>query len=738
MKRIYIIGILTIVCLITIVNVNAQETRNGTCLSRTLNKWCSFSKIELYNNDAYLVTPNGMCVVDITNPFEPIEIKFYPDRIDKDFIIIGNYSYEIEDDCFRIVDITDPLNNYTVSLISQIGNNDLWPNRIEVIGDYAYITTDYWLYIFDVSNPVNPIVVGSLATYIGKFCISNNYVFGTCDYDGLKIIDITNPTAPQIESTLALSGNSTCIAVSDNYAYLSYLTSQGMTGIHIISVSNPSIPQLISSPNTVHITSMKINNNLLYLGCFYSLKVYDLVNPIDITEVGSYDSLCFVSSNIIIDNNHALLSDLYNGLQTLDVTNLANLSLISSYNVTGYITDAVVQGDYAYVLDSGKGLQIMDVSNPANPVELGFYQTDDYIKDIAIYGNYVYILLGNSQLLLRVIDISNPINPVFIEELLIPSAYLLTEFVINDNYLYMPCGTNSGTGFFTIDISNPSEMHILSTYVCPGSIRSIATGASYVYITYIANDYQSYISVVDVSNPNNPHQIGICETPENVGNIDVVDNIGYLDASEDQGPETSMRYVKLTTVNLSNPSNPSVISTFVGSSVYSSQQIIASDGYAFLAVGSYLEMFYIANPNTIQHLGYIACGIERFDINGNLAYVAQGSSFAIYDFSSMLPNEDETMPVPEPVTLKQNYPNPFNPETEISYTLAKSGKVNLSIYNTKGQLVKQIVSDKQKSGSYKVKWDGTDTNNRKTASGVYFYRLETDSKSITKKCILMK
>jgi hypothetical protein len=88
--------------------------------------------------------------------------------------------------------------------------------------------------------------------------------------------------------------------------------------------------------------------------------------------------------------------------------------------------------------------------------------------------------------------------------------------------------------------------------------------------------------------------------------------------------------------------------------------------------------------------------------------------------------------------LNGNSPNPFTAETGISYYIARSGHVSMSVYNTKGQLVKQIVNEQQKNGSYSVTWDGTDSHNGKVAAGVYFYRLETAEGARSRKCLLLK
>ncbi len=94
--------------------------------------------------------------------------------------------------------------------------------------------------------------------------------------------------------------------------------------------------------------------------------------------------------------------------------------------------------------------------------------------------------------------------------------------------------------------------------------------------------------------------------------------------------------------------------------------------------------------------------------------------------------------VADQFVLAQNYPNPFNPTTNIAFSLEKPLEVDLTVYNMLGQKVKQLISKKMTAGSHAVKWDGTNTVGHKVVSGVYFYKLETELQSETKKMMLIK
>ncbi|MBE2256131.1 MAG: T9SS type A sorting domain-containing protein [Ignavibacteria bacterium] len=89
--------------------------------------------------------------------------------------------------------------------------------------------------------------------------------------------------------------------------------------------------------------------------------------------------------------------------------------------------------------------------------------------------------------------------------------------------------------------------------------------------------------------------------------------------------------------------------------------------------------------------------------------------------------------VPTSFALNQNYPNPFNPKTKIRFDIAKATNVNLVVYNSLGQVVKELVNGMKSAGTYEAEFDASSL-----ASGTYFYRLTTDDFTETKKMLLVK
>lgn len=104
--------------------------------------------------------------------------------------------------------------------------------------------------------------------------------------------------------------------------------------------------------------------------------------------------------------------------------------------------------------------------------------------------------------------------------------------------------------------------------------------------------------------------------------------------------------------------------------------------------------------------------------------------FRVYDQTSV--SQLGTF-IPNKFELRQNYPNPFNPETKIKFDIQKSGYVRLSVYNSLGQKITELVNQNLSAGQYETGWNAKDF-----ASGIYIYRLETEYFMESKQMLLIK
>jgi len=121
--------------------------------------------------------------------------------------------------------------------------------------------------------------------------------------------------------------------------------------------------------------------------------------------------------------------------------------------------------------------------------------------------------------------------------------------------------------------------------------------------------------------------------------------------------------------------------------------------------------------------------IEHSPIDTLVARI-EGRVIDTYATSIYAQDDEQVLPVTH--SLSQNYPNPFNPITTIKYSIPAASDVRLDIFNVLGQRITTLINEKQQSGEYSIIWDASNI-----ASGIYFYRLTTKEKILTKKMVLL-
>jgi hypothetical protein len=114
--------------------------------------------------------------------------------------------------------------------------------------------------------------------------------------------------------------------------------------------------------------------------------------------------------------------------------------------------------------------------------------------------------------------------------------------------------------------------------------------------------------------------------------------------------------------------------------------------------------------------------------------VTDDGSFWRRQLSELIVSVDNlSTSVPMRFSLNQNYPNPFNPSTTISFTVSFKSFVSLKVFDALGREVWKLLSDELAAGTYTRQWNAS-----ALPSGVYFYRLQADLMTETKKLLLLK
>jgi hypothetical protein len=117
--------------------------------------------------------------------------------------------------------------------------------------------------------------------------------------------------------------------------------------------------------------------------------------------------------------------------------------------------------------------------------------------------------------------------------------------------------------------------------------------------------------------------------------------------------------------------------------------------------------------------------LRQYDLDGTIHYIEPVNVRAL--------TVSDTIRLPSAFRLEQNYPNPFNPKTTIAFSLARAARVTLTVFDELGRESITLIDEMRDAGRHEVEF-----NTRILASGTYFYRLDADGVSETKRLVLLK
>lgn len=211
--------------------------------------------------------------------------------------------------------------------------------------------------------------------------IKNKNLYLLNKNDGLYVLDVTDPSEPNLKGSYTLPNFSRCMTIDSNHVYV------GNDGIHIIDIRDPSSP----------------------------------------VEVGYLDTNGGIETDISVQGNYVYITNKDNHLYIVDISNKSNPQLKGQYDAGDDLTAVAVQGRYAYVgVDEylsdrvEREFRVIDVNDPENPIEVGKYDGwwgrssipaggNRPIKSMVASNSYLYVI--NHYMGLGIFDIRDPQNP---------------------------------------------------------------------------------------------------------------------------------------------------------------------------------------------------------------------------------------------------------------------------------------------------------------------------------------
>jgi hypothetical protein len=421
----------------------------------------SRSKMTVQGDYLYLAARwDGFEIYNIATPADPFKIGSIGDIYCEDVDVSGNYAYLSVFDSLLIVDISMPTDPFTVGVLyPEFGS--IQTCKIE--NNVAYIGQRNTLKIMDVADPEVPVSLGHYTNnpgFIHNMLVMNHTALLASGTNGINIIDVSNPAAPESTGSFDTAGDSYGIAVRNDLAFLA----NGWDGLRIIDISNPEEPYAIGNYDTEELAlKVKLSGDHAYVAnSSEGLLILDISDPLNPIKAGQLDFGIGSARDVIIQENIAFVAQNNAGLRIVDISDVQNPQEIGFYDTEGYAYSVDVSGNYAYVADWDKGIRIIDISDKMNPFEIGYLEDLGHLRSVAVSGNYAYVGLTNPYV--KVVDISDPANPFLVTQYFTARAY---SILISDNYAYVSAGYN---GMIIHDISDPTDPVEVGYYDTGGEV----------------------------------------------------------------------------------------------------------------------------------------------------------------------------------------------------------------------------------------------------------------------------
>ncbi len=641
--------------------------------------------------------PGGLVIIDISNPAQPKVKSFYDtDETCLAVTVVNNYAYVAGNGEIIVFNVSDPINPQKITSVN-LGES---AHGLFASGDYLYVAAQgAGFRIYSLSDPANPSLVGQYGVWAEKVWVQDTLAFVSRQTSGAMILSVSDPANPYRLSEIVsetLTDYFYGVTARGNYLFFSGTSSNGSGSpmLKIFDISDTKNPTLVgtfydsTAMNGGNIGErIMLFNNYALMAVTYNFRIFDISDPAHPIQTAQYDT--YISKgDVQIDGNLAFYAyDLANtpntALSIIDVSNpgcLREIGYIYPSPEKNSDVRVSVNNGYAYLTqssfpDSIMGIHVIDVRDPSHPRQVAFLHIKKQNNLVITGGPYLYTESINGDTI-RVFDISDPENAKEVSQFGIDvwSFGFPKSFYLTDDYLY--CGTT--TGLLIFSLSNAPWLTYSGFYHLEGDYYDVRGVRVVGDLAYLAT--QSGLLVVNVQDPNNPYKIA--ETAGQFMDVETINNDIYVAAY-------------FLGINLYNWLNDT---TLIRNGFYQEKNMWA---YRLATDGSNLYAAY-----------------------DGLMIFRKGPATGI---------AEQHLPVAKEFELSQNYPNPFNPETHIKFMLYRKSRVKIAIYNSAGQLVKQLLNEVKPAGSYEILW-----NAQRLGSGMYFIKVTADGYSQVRKALLVK
>ncbi|MDY6916295.1 MAG: T9SS type A sorting domain-containing protein [Candidatus Cloacimonadota bacterium] len=664
------------------------------------------------------------------------------------------------------------------------------PYRFLIKEDYIYLHNyqrdnygfaNYKLYQIDISDPYNPAIVNTLDFGNDKRISNMNIFDDKLNFQLVKngnIVENNIYSLPDLEIVGELPLDLQPVKVNDNLA-LAFNIEVGQTGYYSIyntsDLCNPIfLGDIDLSQMVLH--TKTLNDSIAIISDQEQVTFWNISDPANWEIVSSYQSSHILHwyKNLSLMDNYLMLLN-FSGFEIINIENLNNIELVDDIIAYDSVVALCQNSNNIFLASAEEGIQKYSFSNSSIEHIENFFDYSSFSSYSYSYQDYIFVQSDRHGV--HLFDVSEPLQSIEIETTLLADKYKVMQG--KNNLIWVMDFTDYSYKIF--DISNPEAPSLRNT-IPVGDLHQISwsyfrfdgSNTDEVYL-YFMDPIR--IEKYDISEPGEPQLLFDYSLPTQGKAFFVKNGFGYISEVVSgtnnliilEGLEENEPYISTTLENfsppnedfymqligdtfftrnkpvkayeLSNPLNPE----FLYQLQYNTMNSLSSHNeYLFGKQANYIPIYNISNvQNTIVPAEMIlelispSYDCNFIEINGQkYMFVVEVSAIEVFEMNDASIVED--IVVENNSISLSNYPNPFNPATTIFFNLTQDSQVDLSVYNIKGQLVKKLKTEYLPAGQHSVEWNGTNRNNKSVSSGIYFYKIKTEHKTVTKKMLLLE
>ncbi len=283
--------------------------------------------------------------------------------------------------------------------------------NVVVSGKYAYVADEQnGLRIIDISDPTNPTEVGSYDTpgTTHAVAVKNQYAFLADGNSGIWIIDVSNPSFPSVIGGYDTQGEAYDLEVKSNQDIL-YVAdgSQGLEIFNVADASNPIALGGINTPGSAYELTI-VGNYALVADSTGGMRTISIDNPASPVARGSFTTglnavgICYFEGANPIHSAAVVSNHLTNQLKFIDWSNPSFLTWEGDFTTLQKPYGIYNDGFYLYAAEASAGMRIIQASDywHNNTHESGHYDTDGESKGVFVKDNYIYVADGTNGLVI--------------------------------------------------------------------------------------------------------------------------------------------------------------------------------------------------------------------------------------------------------------------------------------------------------------------------------------------------